>query len=331
MNNMEKRCWHPVLYAKELQQKPVSVKLCNEAIVLWRCDNGAVQAAKDLCIHRGTALSLGSVCNGEIVCPYHGWRFSNNGQCTFIPQLEDQTKIPPKARLKTYNCCEKYGLIWVSLEEPAFAIPDVAELVSTEWKIVETGPFRWRSGSARQVENFTDFAHFPFVHPELLGDPNRTIVPPHQVKQAGNVLVYEIVRPEATNSEEFPIFANPSKDQPMRHNRYQLYLPYTIVLRVGWPGTSNGMLYFFTSQPISKSECIGYCIIAKNYGDVEPQVLQRFEEVIFGQDQFVVESQRPEQVPFDLSEELHLKFDAVAVAYRRAMKEFGFVSTEAFD
>jgi hypothetical protein len=34
----------------------------------------------------------------------------------------------------------------------------------------------------------------------------------------------------------------------------------------------------------------------------------------------VVESQRPDRVPFDLAEELHLKFDAVAVAYRRAMK-----------
>jgi len=42
------------------------------------------------------------------------------------------------------------------------------------------------------------------------------------------------------------------------------------------------------------------------------------------QDQWIVESQRPEQVPFDLSEELHLKFDAVAVAYRRALSDFGF-------
>ena len=45
--------------------------------------------------------------------------------------------------------------------------------------------------------------------------------------------------------------------------------------------------------------------------------------MIFGQDSRVVESQRPEQVPFDLSEELHLKFDAVAVAYRRAMNDLG--------
>ena len=51
--------------------------------------------------------------------------------------------------------------------------------------------------------------------------------------------------------------------------------------------------------------------------------LMRFERVIFGQDQRIVESQRPEQVPFDLADELHLKFDAVAVAYRRAMRAQG--------
>ena len=48
--------------------------------------------------------------------------------------------------------------------------------------------------------------------------------------------------------------------------------------------------------------------------------------MIFGQDQVVVESQRPEQVPFDLAAELHLKFDAVAVAYRRAMRAEGLAS-----
>ena len=52
-------------------------------------------------------------------------------------------------------------------------------------------------------------------------------------------------------------------------------------------------------------------------------MLQEFEDVIFGQDRRVVESQRPERVPFDLADELHLTFDAVAVAYRRAMRAAG--------
>ena len=34
----------------------------------------------------------------------------------------------------------------------------------------------------------------------------------------------------------------------------------------------------------------------------------------------MVETQRPDQAPFDLAAKLHLTFDAVAVAYRRAMR-----------
>jgi Vanillate O-demethylase oxygenase C-terminal domain len=103
-------------------------------------------------------------------------------------------------------------------------------------------------------------------------------------------------------------------------------LPYTIVLRLGWGG-SRGMVYFFASAPVSADRCAGYVIIARNYNTDQPQrVLQDFEDTIFGQDQLVVESQRPERVPFDLAAELHLKFDAVAVAYRKAMADQGLAA-----
>jgi vanillate O-demethylase monooxygenase subunit len=133
------------------------------------------------------------------------------------------------------------------------------------------------------------------------------------------VLRYEIVRPEAAASKEFPVFANPDRFRPMRRSRYELHLPYTIVLRLGW-GEGPGMVYFFVSQPVAVDRCAGYCLVARNYNLDQPdQVLQDFESVIFAQDRRIVESQRPEQVPFDIAAELHLKFDAVAVAYRRAM------------
>ena len=82
------------------------------------------------------------------------------------------------------------------------------------------------------------------------------------------------------------------------------------------------MVYFFTSQPILQNKCRGYCIVARNYNLDEPNlILQEFEQTIFDQDKCIVESQRPLQVPFDLSEELHLKFDVVAMNYRRAMRK----------
>ncbi len=43
----------------------------------------------------------------------------------------------------------------------------------------------------------------------------------------------------------------------------------------------------------------------------------------------MVESQRPERVPFDLAVELHLKFGTVAVAYRKAMRRSGLATTDA--
>ena len=123
--------------------------------------------------------------------------------------------------------------------------------------------------------------------------------------------------------DRFPIFANEEVVKPERRSVYQLHLPYTIVLRLGWGG-EKGMVYFFVSQPIAPNKCRGYCIIGRNYDLEEPDtVLQNFEQVIFDQDKRIVESQRPEQVPFDFAEELHLKFDAVAMNYRRAMKAEG--------
>jgi vanillate O-demethylase monooxygenase subunit len=84
------------------------------------------------------------------------------------------------------------------------------------------------------------------------------------------------------------------------------------------------MVYFFACRPEGPDRTTGFLAIGRNYNLEQPDsVLQEFEDVIFGQDRLVVESQRPERVPFDLADELHLTFDAVAVAYRRAMRATG--------
>jgi phenylpropionate dioxygenase-like ring-hydroxylating dioxygenase large terminal subunit len=50
---------------------------------------------------------------------------------------------------------------------------------------VRTGPFAWRCDASRQIENFTDFGHFAFVHEGLLGDPAQAVVAPYSVHSAG--------------------------------------------------------------------------------------------------------------------------------------------------
>ena len=65
--------------------------------MLWRDAQGVARAMRDNCVHRGTALSLGKVEGGEIVCPYHGWRFAADGRCVHIPQFEDPKRVPATA------------------------------------------------------------------------------------------------------------------------------------------------------------------------------------------------------------------------------------------
>src|SRR4029453_1056035 len=89
---------------------------------------------------------------------------------------------------------------------------------------------------------------------------------------------------------------------------------------IDW-GAADGLVYFFASQPVADDHCVGYCLVARNYNLEQPdEGIQTFEQTIFEQDRRVVESQRPDRVPFDLAAELHLTFDAVAVAYRRGVR-----------
>jgi phenylpropionate dioxygenase-like ring-hydroxylating dioxygenase large terminal subunit len=317
-------CWHPVAYAVDVAGAPRATTLLGEPLVLWRDGRGAPHAFRDVCVHRGTALSLGCVDGDEIVCADHGWRYRGDGTCAGIPQLGDSARVPARARAVAYPTRERYGIVWAALEPPRRPIPDVPELEEAAWRMVRTGPFDWACDASRQVENFTDFGHFAFVHSGLLGDPANAVVAPHEVSVDGHVLRYAYVRPDAPNTDEFPVFAAEERKDSTRRTRYALHLPYTIVERIDWGG-SDGLVYFFASQPVAEDRCVGYCLVARNYNLEQPdEVIQAFERTIFGQDQRVVESQRPDRVPFDLAAELHLSFDAVAVAYRRAMRAHGF-------
>jgi vanillate O-demethylase monooxygenase subunit len=318
------QAWHPVASTASLTDAPLAATLLGVPLVVWRDSGGVAHANSDVCVHRGTALSGGCVRGDSIACPYHGWQYAADGHCTLIPQLEQPTRVPAKAKIGAYSCKEVNGLVWVALESAAFDIPTIAEFTNPDWRFVECGPYEWNTDASRQLENFTDFGHFPWVHPGLLGDPSRLVVPDYEVSVSGNVVSYDIVRPEAPNSEDFPIFANTDKTTPMRQSHYAIYAPYTLLLRLGWGG-NEGMVYFFVSQPINPEHSRGFLQIGRNYNLDQPDsVLREFEDVIFAQDKVIVESQRPKVVPFAPTAELHMKFDAVALNYRKVMVANGF-------
>src|SRR2546430_48905 len=120
------RFWHPVMYSSDLQGSPAKVILMEQQLVVVRLA-GQVRCFPDLCVHRGTALSLGRVEDDVIRCAYHGWTYGPDGVCTSIP-ARFGTNIPSRARLRPHLVQERHGMIWVCLsDDPVFPIPDFPE------------------------------------------------------------------------------------------------------------------------------------------------------------------------------------------------------------
>ena len=318
--------WHPVGFSTALDDGPMPALLLGEPLVLWRGQDGTVRVLSDVCVHRGTALSLGGVNGDEIVCAYHGWRYRADGRCVAIPQLADPTRVPAKARVAAFRAQERYGLIWVALEEPRWPLPEVPELEDGDWAVVRAGPYAWGCDAARQVENFTDFGHFPWVHPGLLGDPDAAGRPCAPGRHRGPRAALRDRPSGGAEHRRFPGLrqragrtagaAQQVRAAPAVHDRAAAGLGrrarHDLLVRL--PAGRR--------RPLR-----GYVVIGRNYNlDQDDQVISEFEDTIFGQDQVVVESQRPDRVPFDLAAELHLKFDAVAVAYRKAMRTHGLTT-----
>ena len=107
--------WYPALESAELTDTPVKVRMLGQDFVLWRNADGAACCVSNTCTHRGGSLGDGKVHDGCIQCPYHGWRFDGEGNCTAIPSLGPNPTIPGRTRIDAYPVEERYGLVFCFL------------------------------------------------------------------------------------------------------------------------------------------------------------------------------------------------------------------------
>ena len=327
--------WHPVAFANELKDdKPLAVTLLDERLVICRLGSKP-RAFYDLCVHRGTPISLGWIDGESLVCAYHGWAYDSKGVCTRIPSVPDGHPIPKKACLTSYLCEEKYGIIWVCLSSnPKTPIPEFPEYADTNYGVLISEKKVWKSSAARVMENFVDQAHLAWVHPGLLGDPDHLLAPEiHLEREDGRL--------------RFWFDQSPDYLVPRSHLReYFLSQPFTLRF---WKGEKGGKVevMFVALLPNSADQSTRFVILARNFdldvsgivhgpiyvdehkvvsGTPDSSTAERLEflQTVVEQDRAIVENQRPEELPLDLAEELHIKGpDGIALAYRRMLRELG--------
>lgn len=307
--------WYAIAHSDQILDKPRQFTLLGERLVAFRTPDG-VKVLKDLCIHRGAELSGGRVVNGNIECPYHGWQYNGEGRCVRIPSIPESQPIPSKARTESYRVADHLGMIWVALEEPRLPLPVPPK--GWEWslddpklRIMKRPNLHWKTSAGRWAENAFDVSHFAFVHGGLLSSTDDTLITEHTVEESGSTIdyIYNQVQPGDPGSY--------GKGYVRLH--YHYVAPFTLFLHRRTPdGTYS--LFFVNGCPIDSKNVALHSLMIRDY-DIEPEkdgVFLEFLKLAMDQDQSVVETVHPEEIPVDLREELHIKVpDAAGIALRR--------------
>lgn len=305
--------WHVVAYAPELREgQPVAARVLDEDLVLWRVGE-RVHAWRDLCVHRGTRLSLGRIDGETLICSYHGWTYNQEGRCVRYPAHPEQ--IPSaSARATVYRAEVRYDWVWVTLGTPAHDIPTFPEWSDSTFRKVHCGPYPYKASGPRAVENFLDVTHFPFVHAGYLGDPQHPDVSDYEATIADDGVTARDITLWQPDPDGSGLGASVTYT-------YRVMRPLTAYFVKSSAGPRFAM--YFTVTPVAQDTSIAWTYAALDYGEQTPDETRAFEDLITWQDIPIVESQRPELLPLDLQAELHLRSDRTAIAYRRWLRQLG--------
>jgi len=328
-----KNLWWPVEFSSNVVDRPLSLQALGQYFVLFRDSKGQVNCLSDLCVHRGGPLSEGWLTDDKdsVVCPYHGWEFGGDGQCTKIP-AQPQRNIPAKARVDSYPVVEKYGYVWTFLgdlpEEERPPIPDIPELEDPQFKRVE-GSYYWKVNYERALENGMDGSHAAFVHGSRFGNIKDPSVPDFDVTTtpwSGLSTIPLKAPPKNLGGLWGKLFKFKYKkevgDGPvLTHVKAGYFLPNINVLYVPLP--IGNMVLIDAHVPVDENHTRSMYIGLRDFIKAEwadKDTHKRIQD-IFKQDDSVLKKQRPEILPYQLSDELHIRSDILQTTYRRRRNE----------
>jgi phenylpropionate dioxygenase-like ring-hydroxylating dioxygenase large terminal subunit len=159
--------WYAVLEATEVKTLDVvAARRMGLDLVFWRDDEGTVAAALDRCPHRKVQLSRGRVEGGELVCPFHTFRFTRDGRSIGLPGMEEEAKA---LRLETFPVRDRGGWLWLWWGDPAESLPEVPHFPEIESLPSTWVRQDWLTSWERVVECGLDTLHLPAVHRTTIG------------------------------------------------------------------------------------------------------------------------------------------------------------------
>ncbi|HXG57607.1 MAG TPA: aromatic ring-hydroxylating dioxygenase subunit alpha [Thermoanaerobaculia bacterium] len=262
--------WFIAAASRDLRGAPVARTILGEPVVLFRDGSGRAAALRDRCAHRNMRLSAGSVRDGAIECPYHGWTYRGDGTCARIPSLEGDP--PPHVRVDSFPTREHDGFVWICLGDPASREPFRFPHAGEEGWTTFTMTTRFEAGAFSCLENFLDVPHTVYVHQGWFRNraarPTRAVV---RAERDGAAVAFD-EEPEKESVVARLLF--PRGGRLEHTDRFVLPAISRVDYRFG-----PDRHFIITSQctPVSEHETDVYTVITFRFGRISPLVRLWFE------------------------------------------------------
>ena len=307
--------FHVVAESADVAESPVGVTLLGSPYVLWRTTSGEVVAAPDRCPHREAPLSGGTVRDGCLVCPYHGWTFGDGGRCVEVPSSGVGRHVPPAAHLSTLAVEERYGLVWLCPDEPHGTIPAMSAEDDPAYRRINSGVEIWETSATRMSDNFLDISHFPWVHTGTFGIEQNTEVPKIEIGELDDGYVGYEYEVDARNELGA---SSTGVDDDVVHRRMTtgFHLPFAVRSTIHY-ATGLDHLLLLCSTPIDDVRSYFTFVVWRNDDfSVPGEEIITFDRAIGAEDKAMLE-RVPGVLPLDQHATVSVQSDKPSVEWRR--------------
>lgn len=160
--------WYVACTPDEIIDQPLGRTICGRRVALFRGQGGKPAAVEDFCPHRGAALSLGRVVDGNLMCGYHGLVMGCDGKTVSMPMQ----RVGSFPCIHSYPVVERHGFIWLWPGDATRAdealIPALAWADDPEWAY-GGGLYHIACDYRLMIDNLMDLTHEAYVHVGSIG------------------------------------------------------------------------------------------------------------------------------------------------------------------
>lgn len=284
-----RRFWYPVMPISALADGPRPFRLLDTDVVVWLTADGEPAALADRCCHRTAKLSRG-YCEGDrIVCGYHGWQFDRSGAVVRVPQASESRDHRTAMRTPAYHAQNRYGYVWVALEDPLAPIPEFEEASTPGFRKIDQFYDTWECAGLRLMENSFDMAHIAFVHRATFGDSESPKPAPFTLTRTDDGFIMDSEVPVVNRDLQKEILGM-SEDTTVRVAQARWYMPFVRKTRIAYPtGLVHSIVTAATPIDDRCSQIVQFCFRNDSEADTSTADVIRFDHAVVEEDKYILE------------------------------------------